>query len=241
MGGLEKPAGGQEIAMSGRRVCPPVSSVVACVHAFVSGCRYRRCRPLGCMSQRVEKQVHDVLVSQCVVDVLAPPPAHYEFLRPENAKALGDRRNRLAFRLRQFGHAHIALCQLSQHPQSGFVSNRSEQARCRFQRLVANSGLAPGTAPMILGGTGWFRAGVAWRSLVHRAILAPVNKCASVSASAELVPAPTLPAISTPGATRPMDRHQSLASPDAAMPAPLLRQAPQQRTQSRLRRLGQPH
>lgn len=88
---------------------------------------------------------------------------------------MGNRRNRLAFRLCHFGHAHIALGQLSEHPQSRFVSNRPEQPRGRFQRLVANSGLAPGTAPMILRSTGWFGTGVAWRSLVHRAILASVN------------------------------------------------------------------
>lgn len=77
MGGLEMAAGGQKITISGRRLRQLVSLVVASVQAFVLGCRYRPCRPLRCMSQRVEKQVHDVLVSQCVVDVFAPPPAHY--------------------------------------------------------------------------------------------------------------------------------------------------------------------
>jgi len=77
-----------------------------------------------------------MLISQRIQDVLALPSTSQQILASQYAKPLGNRRQLLARRRRDFAHTSLALRQHCQSPQSRRVTHRSEYAGGNFDRRL---------------------------------------------------------------------------------------------------------
>lgn len=88
------------------------------------------------MRQGIEDEVHDVLVGQRVVDVLAVAAADHDILGPQDAQSLRDRGQAFVARRRQLRHAGLPLRQNGQNPQSRRFTESSKEPGRTFKRLV---------------------------------------------------------------------------------------------------------
>jgi len=102
----------------------------------------------------VEKKVGDVLIGQPVKDVLAVSAPRNQAFVAENAEALRDRREVLAFRGRHLCHTRFALAQQCQKTQPRTVSHGPEDARGAFNCAGLHQ-CRPLAGKVVLRSTGW--------------------------------------------------------------------------------------
>lgn len=87
------------------------------------------------MFQRVEDQVHDVLIRQPVDNMFSLPPPRYQPLIPQHPQPLRNRRYLVALSLGNFADTGLASSQKRQQPEPRWLSQRPEYPRSPLQRL----------------------------------------------------------------------------------------------------------
>ena len=90
---------------------------------------------LGGMRQRVEYEIDYVPIRQCVMDVVAVPPAGDESLAAKQFQALRDGCKFLADRRDDFRHAQFPILEQIQNPQTRSISHGPKYLGSTFQRF----------------------------------------------------------------------------------------------------------